>query len=89
MCVFISKLFYAISNFDMNVVGLLLGFAGGLLITIFGLPSIGVLSEGMYSEIEITPRIRVYNWLARLGLCLVMVGFLLQLVPAVQLIQLP
>ena len=88
MCLFITKFFYAISSFDMNIFGLLMGFIGGLIITFFGLPSIAVLSSGMYSEIEITPRIRLYNWLSRIGLILVMMGFLLQLVPSVQSINL-
>ena len=56
-------------------------------ITFFGLPSIGVLNQGMYVEIEITTRMRVYNWLARIGLFFVMAGFLLQLVPAVQSVK--
>lgn len=84
MCDFIFKLSYSVSIADMNIIGLLLGFLGGLLITFFGLPSIGVLNQGMYVEIQITKLMRIYNWLARIGLFLVMAGFLLQLVPAVQ-----
>ena len=87
MCDFISKLQYAVVVVDLNVIGLLIGFLGGLLITFFGLPSIGVLNQGMYVEIEITTRMRVYNWLARIGLFFVMAGFLLQLVPAVQSVK--
>ena len=87
MCDFISKLQHAVVVVDLNVVGLLVGFLGGLLITFFGLPSIGVLNQGMYVEIEITTRMRVYNWLARIGLFFVMAGFLLQLVPAVQSVK--
>jgi hypothetical protein len=89
MCEFLSKFIYAISSLDFNVIGLLCGFIGGLLITFFGLPSIGVLNEGMYVEVTVTSRMRMYRWLARLGLILVMVGFLFQLVPAVKLIPLP
>jgi hypothetical protein len=81
---FISKLLHSVAVIDLNVIGLLVGFLGGLLITFFGLPSIGVLNQGMYVEIEITKRMRIYNWFSRIGLFLVMVGFLLQLVPAVQ-----
>lgn len=87
MCDFIPKLFHSVAVLDLNVIGLLIGFLGGLLITIFGLPSIGVLNQGMYVEIEITKRMRIYNWLARTGLFLVMAGFLLQLIPAVQSVK--
>ena len=87
MCDFIPKLFHSIAVLDLNVIGLLIGFLGGLLITFFGLPSISVLNQGMYSEIEITKRMRIYNWLARTGLFLVMAGFLLQLIPAVQSVK--
>ena len=84
MHAFISSLIYSVCILDLNVIGLLVGFLGGLLITIFGLPSIGVLNQGMYVGIEITRSMRIYNWLARFGLLLVMSGFLLQLVPAVE-----
>ena len=87
MCDFIFKLLHSVAVADMNVIGLLLGFLGGLLITLFGLPSIGVLNQGMYVGIRITKRMRIYNWLARTGLFLVMAGFLLQLVPAVQSVK--
>ena len=87
MCDFISKLLHSVAVLDLNVIGLLIGFLGGLLITLFGLPSIGVLNQGMYSEIQVTTRMRIYNWLARIGLFLVMAGFFLQLVPAVQSVK--
>lgn len=87
MCTFILKTIHSLAIFDLNVIGLLAGFFGGLLITFFGLPSIGVLNQGMYVEIEITKRMRVYNWLARIGLFLVMAGFFLQLIPAVQSVK--
>jgi len=87
MCDFILKLLHSVAVLDLNVIGLLIGFLGGLLITFFGLPSIGVLNQGMYSEIEITMRMRIYNWLAHTGLILVMAGFLFQLIPAVQSVK--
>ena len=64
---------------DLNSIGLVLGFVGVLVVFFFGLPPIGVLSEGSYSEIELTPRMRVYNWLSRLGLLLIAGGFACQL----------
>jgi hypothetical protein len=87
MCDFILKLLHSVAVYDLNVIGLLIGFLGGLQITIFGLPPIGVLNQGMYVEIENTKRMRVYNWLARTGLFLVMAGFLFQLIPAVQSVK--
>lgn len=87
MCDFIFKILHSVAVFDLNVIGLLTGFLGGLLITFFGLPSISLLSQGMYVEIQITKRMRIYNRLARFGLFLVMAGFLLQLVPAVQSVK--
>lgn len=87
MCDFILKLLQSVAVLDLNVIGLLIGFLGGLLITFFGLPSIGVLNQGMHVEIEITKCMRIYNWLARTGLFFVMAGFLLQLIPAVQSVK--
>ena len=89
MCSFISKFIYALLSLDMNIIGLVLGFIGGILITLFGLPSLGVLGEILYAMDPPTPKIKLYNKLSYLGLFLVMVGFLLQLIPAVQLVQLP
>lgn len=87
MCDFIFKLLHSVAICDMNVIGLLLGFLGGVLIAFFGLPPIGVLNQGMYVEIQITKRMCIYNCLARTGLVLVMIGFLFQLVPAVQSVK--
>ena len=84
---FICRLLHAIVIYDLNVIGLLTGFLGGLLITFFGLPSIGILNQGMYVEIQVTRQMRVFNWLARVGLIFVMVGFFVQLVPAVQAVK--
>ncbi len=87
MCDFLFKIMHSVAVFDLNVIGLLTGFLGGILITFFGLPSISLLNQGMYVEIQITKRMRIYNWLARIGLFLVMAGFFLQLVPAVQSVK--
>ena len=84
---FICRLLHAIVIYDLNVIGLLTGFLGGLLITFFGLPSIGILNQGMYVEIQVTRQMRVFNWLASVGLIFVMVGFFVQLVPAVQAVK--
>lgn len=89
MCIFISKFFYALSNFDLNIIGLIFGFSGGILIILFGLPLISVLNSGSYVGIEITPKIRLYNWLSRIGLIFFMIGFFLQLISAVNAIMLP
>ena len=66
-------------NGDLNSIGLVLGFVGVLLVFFFGLPPIGVLSEGSYVEIQVTPKMRIYNWLSRLGLLLIAGGFACQL----------
>nr|WP_159373702.1 hypothetical protein [Cupriavidus taiwanensis] len=86
---FAMRLFTALAGGDLNVTGLILGFIGGLMVTFFGLPSIGLLNEGMYVEIEVTRRMRVYNGLARLGLVMIMTGFLFQLIPAVKAVAGP
>ena len=84
MDAFFAKLLQTVLSGDLNVIGLLLGFVGGLLITLFGLPSRRVLSEGSYTEVQTTPRMRCYDALSLLGLVLVVAGFAFQLVPAVQ-----
>lgn len=65
-------------NGDLNVIGLVLGFLGTV-IFFFGMPSVSVLSEGSYVTIELTPRMRLYSWISRLGLASIAVGFCLQL----------
>ena len=64
---------------DLNSWGLLLGFVGAILVAIFGLPSIPVLSKGSYVEIQVTPTMKRYTFLSRLGLGLIAIGFVLQL----------
>ncbi len=81
---FLHNYYYTVSMFDYNIIGLSISFIGGLLITLFGLPSIGLLNEGMYIEIEITRKIRICSWISRAGLFMIMIGFLFQLIPAVK-----
>ncbi|MCP1175630.1 hypothetical protein [Ralstonia chuxiongensis] len=81
---FAGRLYTALASGDLNIIGLIVGFIGGVMVTVFGMPSIGLLNEGMYVEIEVTLRMRIYNRLARLGLVMIMTGFLFQLIPAVK-----
>ena len=67
-------------NGDLNSIGLVLGFVGVLLVFFFGLPPIGVLSEGSYIEIQVTRKMKIYNWLSRIGLLLIAAGFACQFV---------
>ncbi len=83
MCAFFHKLSQLIVNGDLNTIGLILGFIGGILITLYGMPSIGVLNEGSYIEIEITETMRRYDRISHIGLFFVMIGFLLQLIATV------
>jgi len=66
-------------NGDLNSIGLVLGFVGVLFVFFFGLPPIGVLSEGSYVEIQVTQKMKIYNWLSRIGLLLIAGGFACQL----------
>ena len=66
-------------NGDLNSIGLVLGFIGVILVFFFGLPPIGVLSEGSYIEIQVTKKMKIYNWLSRSGLLLIASGFACQL----------
>ena len=86
---FFAKLLQAVFSGDLNVIGLLVSLVGGLLVTLFGLPSRKVLSEGSYVEVQTTSRMRCYDALSRLGVALVVAGFALQLVPAVETATLP
>ncbi len=66
----------------LNVLGLVLGFIGGILTCIFGLPNRAVLNEGAYVEMQETPRMRRFNRFSRTGLALVSAGFAMQLAQA-------
>ena len=68
-----------VMTFDPNTIGLIFGFAGAVLVTIFGLPSIPLLNKGMYVGIEITKEMKVHTWISRIGLMLIAVGFVFQL----------
>jgi hypothetical protein len=67
----------------LNIVGLVAGLAGALIVAKFGLPSIDVLNEGAYVGHEVTPKMRRYGRLSRYGLWLIGVGFVFQLVAVV------
>ena len=84
---FIDKLFHAFLSFDMNIWGLAVGVLGGLLVTWFGLPSLDVLNSGAYTMIEKTPKICRYKRWSRVGLILILSGFVLQLAAAVNAIK--
>jgi hypothetical protein len=85
---FIDKLFHAFLSFDMNIWGLAVGVLGGILVTWFGMPSLDVLNSGAYTMIEETPKIRRYKRWSRIGLILILFGFVLQLAAAVNAIKL-
>jgi hypothetical protein len=64
----------------LNIIGLICGLAGTVVVWIYGLPAIEVLSEGSYIEIQITAKMRQYTRRSRFGLGLIALGFLLQLI---------
>lgn len=75
----IENAIHNISSCNPNTVGLILGFIGAVLVTVFGMPSIPLLNQGSYVEIKITKRMKVYSWISRMGLLLIALGFVLQL----------
>lgn len=75
----IDTVIHNLSVYDPNTIGLTTGFLGALIVTIFGLPPIGLLNQGMYVGIEITKKMKIYMWVSRLGLLLIAIGFVLQL----------
>lgn len=68
-----------ISSCDPDTIGLILGFVGAVLVTLFGMPSIPLLNKGSYIEIQITTTMKVYSWISRAGLLLIAIGFVFQL----------
>ncbi|BDC45981.1 hypothetical protein [Paraburkholderia terrae] len=62
-----------------NLAGLVLAFAGAILTVIYGLPSLDVLNEQSYLEMQATEGARRYQGRSKLGLCLIAAGFVLQL----------
>jgi hypothetical protein len=63
---------------NLNSVGLLLGFLGVLLVFFCGLPPMEVLNDGAYIETMVTPKMKIYIYLSRLGLALIAAGFACQ-----------
>ena len=63
---------------NLNSIGLVLGFVGVLLVFFCGLPPIGVLNDGAYVGIEVTPKMKVSIRLSQLGLALIAAGFVCQ-----------
>lgn len=61
----------------LNLVGLLLGAAGSLLLALFGLSNLKTISSGSYIEIdESTPEIHRAKRLSNLGVWLLTMDFL-------------
>ncbi|UFH60246.1 hypothetical protein [Sulfurovum mangrovi] len=79
----IENIITNILTFDMNTIGLILGFIGAVLVTIFGLPSIPLLNKGMYVEIKVTKEMKIYSAISRIGLVFIAVGFVFQLLGVV------
>ncbi|MDT8405609.1 hypothetical protein, partial [Sulfuriflexus sp.] len=61
----IDTVIHNLSICDPNTIGLITGFLGALIVTIFGLPPIGLLNQGMYVGIEITNKMKIYMWVSR------------------------
>lgn len=64
----------------LNAVGLIFGMIGTGMVFYFGLPSIDVLNEGAYVANEVTPKMRRYSNLSRVGLAMIALGFLSQFI---------
>lgn len=64
---------------DYSIISLVLGFVGSLLLTLFGLPPIGILNTGMYVQLEFTWQIWLATAVSRVGLLLVAASFFMQL----------
>jgi len=67
----------------LNVVGLIAGFAGGVVTFFYGLPNIDVLNSGGYVEMQETDSIRRYEFTSKIGVGLIAAGFLMQLPSAI------
>jgi hypothetical protein len=74
----LSAAIHSLLSGDLNSIGLVLGFAGVLLVFFCGFPPMGVLNEGAYVEIETTPKMKLHIRLSQLGLALIAVGFACQ-----------
>lgn len=75
----IDAIIHNLSVCDTNTIGLITGFIGACIVTIFGLPPIGLLNQGMYVGIEITNKMKIYMWASRVGLLFIAIGFVFQL----------
>ncbi|HEC13944.1 MAG TPA: hypothetical protein ENI80_12000 [Acidiferrobacteraceae bacterium] len=75
----LETVIHNLSVCDPNTIGLISGFVGAILVTIFGLPPIGLLNEGMYVGIEITNKMKWCMWVSRSGLLFIAIGFIFQL----------
>jgi len=71
--------FQNIMSCDPSTIGLVIGFIGAVILTIFGLPPISLLNEGAVYGIALTPKMKRNIWLSRLGLLMLAIGFFLQL----------
>ncbi len=63
---------------DLNSIGLVLGFVGVLLVFFCGLPPMEILNDGAYIETMVTPKMKIFIGLSRLGLALIAAGFVCQ-----------
>lgn len=71
----------------LNLLALLLGASGSLILAIYGLPNLKTLSSGAYSEIdESTPEIQRAKRLSTIGLWLLVVSFVVQAIVQVLVI---
>lgn len=62
----------------MNLIGLILGAAGSLLLAFYGLPNIKVLFSGAYTSIDVTSEIQRSQRMAKIGIWSLFAGFLFQ-----------
>ena len=70
----------------LNLLALLFGASGSLILAIYGLPNLKTISSGAYSEIdETTPEIQRSKCLSKIGLWLLVAGFVSQAI--VQLLE--
>ncbi len=67
----------------LNVIGLSIGFIGGVLTVIYGMPNLAIFNTGGCVEHKETPEMRRYACKSRFGLTLITIGFALQLLSAI------
>jgi hypothetical protein len=63
---------------NLNSIGLVLGFVGVLHVFFCGLPPMEILNDGAYIETMVTPKMKIFIRLSRLGLALIGAGFVSQ-----------